>query len=152
MASPFQVRPATADDHTFLVRANLGLARETEDLALDETVLRAGVARALADAGRARYFVAERDRATVGSLMITLEWSDWRDGWIWWIQSVYVVPEARRQGVYRALHGHVVEAARATGEVRLVRLYVDKHNARARSTYEAMGMSLGRYDLMEQAI
>ena len=83
-------------------------------------------------------------------MLVTREWSDWRDGWIWWIQSVYVQPDARRSGVYRRLHDAVVREARAAGDVRVIRLYVDRDNRAARTTYEAVGMHLGRYDLMAQ--
>ena len=144
----FHVRPATPDDHAFLVAANLGLARETEATELDESTLAAGVAAALADPGRGTYFIAEDARGPAGSLLVTREWSDWRNGWIWWIQSVYVPPERRRQGVYRRLHGDVIARARADAQVRLVRLYVDKDNERARATYLALGMELSRYDMM----
>lgn len=147
---PIRVRPARADDHAFLVAANLGLARETEDTQLDEAVLGAGVRAALGDEHRGSYYLAELDGSPAGSLLVTREWSDWRDGWIWWIQSVYVLPARRRQGVYRQLHAHVLERARARGDVRLVRLYVDKDNARARATYLGLGMELSRYDLLEQ--
>src|SRR5215468_3854238 len=105
------VRAAAARDLPVLVAFNAAMARETEGRALDEARLRRGVASALGDEARGRYLVAERGGQAVGALLLTREWSDWRDGWFWWIQSVYVAPAARRQGVYRALHRAVLEQA-----------------------------------------
>ena len=141
------LRPAIKADHAVLVRFNLEMARETEGKVLDPAVLGAGVARVLTDPSRGRYFVCERAGTVVGALMITLEWSDWRNGDFWWIQSVYTEPAARGAGVYRALHEHVVAAARSEGAVG-VRLYVEPHNARAIATYTRLGMHKS-YDVME---
>jgi ribosomal protein S18 acetylase RimI-like enzyme len=139
------VRPARPGDLERLVDFQRALAAETEDKELDEAVLRSGLRRVLSDPQRGRYFVAERAGAVVGSLLITLEWSDWRDGWIWWIQSVYTAPEARRSGVYRAMHRHVLELARAQGDVVGLRLYVEAENRAAQCTYEAHGMRRTSY-------
>ncbi len=147
--SALRIRAAGADDHATLVAFNQAMALETEGKALDPERLAAGVAKGLADPRRARYFVAERDGAVVGSLMLTAEWSDWRDGDFWWIQSVYVAPEARRQGVYRSLHRHVEQLAAAAGEVCGVRLYVDRDNTGAQATYRALGMEETAYRLYE---
>ncbi|HKX46089.1 MAG TPA: GNAT family N-acetyltransferase, partial [Planctomycetota bacterium] len=117
------------------------MARETEDKSLDPAVLERGVRRALADPAKGRYLVAEQDGRAVGGLLLTLEWSDWRDGWFWWIQSVYVEPEARGAGAYRALHEHVLAEARRDPDVRGVRLYVEVENTRARAVYERLGMA-----------
>jgi ribosomal protein S18 acetylase RimI-like enzyme len=141
------IRPAVAADHAVLVAFNLAMAKETEDKHLDSAVLSEGVRRALADPARGRYFVCEQDSAVVGALMVTHEWSDWRNGDFWWIQSVYTTPAARGAGVYRALHEHVVRAAKAEGAVG-VRLYVEPHNARAIATYTKLGMEK-TYDVME---
>jgi len=109
---------------------------------------------------RARYFIAMRQadvagRETVslpvGTLMLTDEWSDWRNGWWWWIQSVYVAPDHRRRGVYAALHRHVEALARATPGVVGLRLYVERDNARAQETYAALGMVDAGYAVFEQA-
>jgi GNAT superfamily N-acetyltransferase len=149
----FRVRRAEPGDRAFLVVANRALARETEATELDEAVVTRGVAHALDDEARGLYFIAESNpRDPAGSLLVTREWSDWRDSWIWWIQSVYVDPAQRRKGVYRCLHEAVLREARARADVSLIRLYVDRDNDPARTTYEAMGMHLGRYDLMEQAV
>jgi len=106
--------------------------------------------RALARPEICHYYLAELGGAPVSQLMITMECSDWRDGVYWWIQSVYVVPEQRRHGVFRRLYEHVVDAAHADGEVRGLRLYVLGDNARARATYAAVGMRQTRYQVYEQ--
>ena len=143
------MRPAAAADVADLVRFNRAMARETEALALDEAVLEAGVRAVLADPARGFYLVAELDGRRAGSLMVTPEWSDWRNAWIWWIQSVFVEAEARRRGVYRALHGAVLTRARESCDVRAVRLYVERENRGAQDTYAALGMSPSRYQLFE---
>lgn len=135
---------------------NVAMAAETEQLALDpERVLR-GVRAVLADASKGFYLVAtapqadagDAPEAVVGQLMITFEWSDWRDGPQWWIQSVHVVPAWRRRGVYRALHDEVVRRAREAGAVG-IRLYVAASNTRAQATYEALGMAESHYRIFE---
>jgi ribosomal protein S18 acetylase RimI-like enzyme len=143
------IRPAVTADHALLVAFNLAMAKETEDKELDPALLSAGVSRVLADPSCGRYFVCEdRERAeVVGALLITLEWSDWRNGDFWWIQSVYTAPQARGSGVYRSLHEHVVSAAKSEGAVG-VRLYVEPHNTRAIATYAKLGMKK-TYDVME---
>lgn len=143
------MRPATAADADFLRDCNAAMAAETEGRAPDLEVLRAGVAAVLADPAKGRYLVAERDGEAAGCLMLTREWSDWRNGWFWWIQSVYVRPDRRRLGVYRALHETVLEEARADPEVCGVRLYVERDNRAARRTYEALGMRETSYRLYE---
>src|SRR5688500_8490334 len=122
---------------------------ETEAMTLDPATIRRGVARALADERLAKYFVAERGGRIVGQLMITREWSDWRDGDIWWIQSVYVLPKARGAGVFAKLYAHARETATKAGAVGL-RLYVDKENERAQKSYLRAGMHVGRYLVMEE--
>ncbi|MCE9595079.1 MAG: GNAT family N-acetyltransferase [Planctomycetes bacterium] len=149
MNSNVTVRPATESDEPDLVAFNLALAEETEGRALDATRVADGVAAVLADSQRGRYFVAERAGAVVGGLLVTTEWSDWRNGWFWWLQSVYVVPDARRSGVYTALHRHVVEAARRRHDVCGVRLYVERENRGARAVYERLGMHHARYEFFE---
>ncbi len=146
---PIRVRDALPTDLELLVRFNAAMALETEGKVLDSQRLRAGVARALADPQRGLYLVAE-DAGAVAALLLTREWSDWRDGWFWWIQSVYVAPEARRRGAYRALHAEVLRRAAAAGDVVGVRLYVEQHNAAAQRTYERLGMLRARYVVYEQ--
>jgi len=128
---------------------NLAMARETEDKALDPERLAAGVRAVFEDPARGDYAVAELGGRVVGCLLLTREWSDWRDGTFWWIQSVYVAPEARGRGVFRALWEHVAAQARATPGVCGLRLYVERANERARSVYEAVGMRRSHYEMFE---
>jgi GNAT superfamily N-acetyltransferase len=150
--SDVHVRPAIEADLEILVAFNRAMAAETEDLGLDVERLRAGMLRVLRDPDRGRYSVAELDGEVVGALMVTREWSDWRDAWFWWIQSVYVAPGARRRGVYSALHRAVLEQARGAGDVCGVRLYVESANRSAQTTYERLGMHAARYRLYEQPV
>ncbi|HEX7338995.1 MAG TPA: GNAT family N-acetyltransferase [Rhodanobacteraceae bacterium] len=142
------IRRATLADVDHLVAWNAAMARETEAKVLDTATLAAGVRGLLADDANGFYLVAERAGQTVGCLMVTYEWSDWRNGRFWWIQSVYVVPAARRQGVFRALYRAVEAQARAAGAVGL-RLYVELENTRAQQTYAALGMTRCRYHMYE---
>ncbi len=143
------VRPARMDDEAFLAEGNRRIAAETEELALDSDTVLAGVRAALEDLHKALYFVAEVDGRPAGMLMLTHEWSDWRNGDIWWIQSVYVFPEFRRGGVFRALYQHVSRLARESG-VAGIRLYVEQENHAAIRTYTSLGMERARYAVMEQ--
>src|SRR5262245_901512 len=138
---PITVRQATAADAAVIVEFNSLLAEETEDLILDHAVLTAGVAAVLADPIKGRYFVAvvEEGDEIVGQLGLTYEYSDWRHGWWWWIQSVYVRPEFRRTGVFGALYAHVERQAKADPEVFGLRLYVEHENLTARETYRRLG-------------
>ncbi|MBI1944089.1 MAG: GNAT family N-acetyltransferase [Deltaproteobacteria bacterium] len=143
-----RIRDAIPDDAATIIDFNERMAWETEHKQLDRARLEPGVRRALADASLARYWLAVDDDGTpLGQLMVTWEWSDWRNGPFFWIQSVYVKEEARRRGVYRALHEHAVAEAERAGAVG-VRLYVEPHNARAIATYARLGMTK-TYDVME---
>ncbi len=144
-----RIRPATLADVDAVARANCAMAAETEDLALDPARAAQGARAAIEDPAKGRDLLAERAGVVVGQLMLTREWSDWRNGWWWWIQSVHVAPEARRTGVYRALHAHVIEEARRAGDVVGVRLYVEHENRVAQSTYAAVGMTRARYQVFE---
>jgi ribosomal protein S18 acetylase RimI-like enzyme len=147
------VRPATRADRRALVTGNARMAFETEHLVLDEARLAAGVDAVLADPQKGFYLVAERRGEVVGHLLVTYEWSDWRSGWWLWIQSVYVFPEARRLGVYRALHEAVRARIGAHPEpVAGIRLYVERDNARAQATYAALGMKETAYRLWEEEL
>jgi len=143
------VRPAARSDLELVVEFNRCMALETEGRELDRAQLARGVARALDDPSRGRYFLAELEGRAAGCLMLTREWSDWRDGWFLWIQSVYTAPEARGRGVYRALHEHVLAAARSEADACGVRLYVERSNARAQAVYERLGMRRTSYLLYE---
>lgn len=145
-----QIRPARAEDARLLARWAQAMALETENKELPDAEVLPGIARGIAEPALARYFVAEQDGVPVGTLMFTFEWSDWRNGLWWWIQSVYVPQEFRRRGVYRALYAHVRTLADADAGVCGIRLYVEKDNHTARSTYEALGMQDAHYRIYEQ--
>lgn len=148
MALPV-IRRANPTDAEIVARFNAAMAEETEGRPLPLERVLSGVRRALADEAMGAYFIAELDGRAVGQMLITREWSDWRDGWFWWIQSVYVAPEARRTGVYRALHEYVEKAARSTPDVCGLRLYVDSENTSAQRVYERLGMTRTDYQLFE---
>jgi ribosomal protein S18 acetylase RimI-like enzyme len=141
------IRLATLADVEFLTRGNAAMALETENLTLDPVRLRTGVEAVFADSARGVYFIAEMDSRAVGQLLITYEWSDWRNGNFWWIQSVWVEPEFRGQGVFRKLYAHVYTRARADHNVCGLRLYVEDHNTRAQGTYQRCGMKRTAYQM-----
>jgi ribosomal protein S18 acetylase RimI-like enzyme len=134
------IRDACLDDVPLIAEFNRAMARETEGRQLDPDTVRAGVRAVFERPGTARYYVAARAGAVIGQLMLTTEWSDWRNGVFWWIQSVYVHPDHRRGGVFRALYRHVEELARQTPGVCGLRLYVEEENDRAMATYRDLGM------------
>jgi GNAT superfamily N-acetyltransferase len=142
------VRPATLSDLDAIVSGNVALAEESEHLQLDSQTLREGVRALLTGRAPGRYSVAELDRRVVGQLLITYEWSDWRNRMVWWIQSVYVVPEARRLGIFRALYAYARQEALAGGTGGL-RLYVDVTNTVAQAVYRSMGMTGDHYRVFE---
>jgi GNAT superfamily N-acetyltransferase len=142
------VREATPHDLAALVEGNAAMAVETEGLHLDRTTLRNGVATLLAGRAPGTYRVCEIEGRVVGQILVTYEWSDWRNRTVWWIQSVYVQPEFRNRGVYRGLYAAVVEAARMAGAAGL-RLYVDARNTRAQAVYTALGMNGDHYRVFE---
>lgn len=146
------VRRGRSGDVEALVGFSVAMARESEGLVLDPGPVRRATSAALEDPAKARYFVAEAGGKVVGSLFVTQEWSDWRGGWYWWIQGVYVVPGWRGRGVYRALHEGVRQAAQEAGDVRAIRLYVEQGNEAARAVYEAMGMAETPYRVYEEAV
>lgn len=153
-----RIRDAVPADRDLIAEWMIAMAWETEHKRLDPDTVRAGVAAGLADAAKARYFVAMREAEVAGNetiavpagtLMCTREWSDWRNGDWWWIQSVYVAPEHRRQGVYNGLYNHISMLAKATPEVIGLRLYVEHENIVARNTYFALGMRDAGYAILE---
>jgi ribosomal protein S18 acetylase RimI-like enzyme len=146
------IRPAGSSDAADIARFNSAMALETENKLLEAATIRAGVEAVLADARHGFYLVAESRGFTVGCLMITYEWSDWRNGQWWWLQSVYVVPEARRLGVFRALYARVEQQLLQAPGVIGLRLYVEKDNVHARGTYTALGMHDTGYRLYEKGL
>jgi GNAT superfamily N-acetyltransferase len=147
---PLTIRRATPADLGTIIEFNLRLADESEGKTLDRELLTAGIRAALADPAKGPYFLAEREGEAVGSMQVTTEWSDWRNGWFWWIQGVYVRADARRQGVFRALYEHVLETARNDPTVIGLRLYVERDNHRAQQTYLNLGMGWTSYGVMER--
>lgn len=143
------IRPAAAGDADLIADFNTAMARETEDKELDAALVRQGVLAVLSRPELGRYLIAEQDGNVVGQLMLTYEWSDWRNGAFWWIQSVYVRPDQRRNGVFRALYQHVEQLARATPGVCGLRLYVEAHNERAIATYRGLGMQPSGHTVFE---
>ncbi len=150
MSDTIHVRPARADEAPLLVEFNRAMAAESEDKGLDLTVLRRGVDYLLGHPADGFYLLAEHSAEVAGTLMVTYEWSDWRDGRFWWIQSVYVRPERRRHGVYRAMHHHVRKLASADPEACGLRLYVERDNQGAMATYRSLGMDETHYRLYEE--
>jgi GNAT superfamily N-acetyltransferase len=143
------IRPATLEDTEFLVSGNASMALETEGRTLDTQTLRAGVCAVFDDPARGFYLIAEIDGRPAGQMMITYEWSDWRNGAFWWIQSVYTLPESRGRGVFKSLYSHVESLARENGGVCGLRLYVEAHNQRAQEAYRSCGMKEAVYRMFE---
>ena len=144
------IRRATLEDARLIAGFNVAMARESEDRGLDAALLEQGVRHVLIEPRDGFYLVAEVDGEAAGSLMVTYEWSDWRNGCFWWIQSVYVLPEFRRRGVYSRLHARVCDAALADGRACGIRLYVERDNAGAQATYSHLGMTETDYRLFEE--
>ena len=146
-----RIRPATLADVETLVAFNEAMALETEGKRLDSNKLTLGVANLIESPNRGKYLLAcTSEGRVVGQLMHTFEWSDWRNGDVWWIQSVYVTPDCRRRGVFKALYEAVRTMACASGGVVGLRLYVERHNKNAQATYLAMGMKDAGYSVMEE--
>ena len=143
------IRAAIVDDVETIVDFNARLAGETEDTSLDRDMVRRGVQALLSDRAHGAYYVACDDDLVVGQIMHTREWSDWRNGDIWWIQSVYVREEYRRRGVFRSLHAHVKALAESDPGVVGLRLYVEHDNRVAQATYEGLGMRQAHYQVMQ---
>jgi len=143
------IRRAGPSDRDLIVDFNSRLARETENRELEQSKIQSGVQNLLEDPTRGVYYVAEHGGSIIGQIMITREWSDWRNGWFWWIQSLYVGTEFREQGVFKALYRHVETEAVAASDVCGLRLYVDDDNSRAQAAYRKLGMARSRYEFFE---
>jgi ribosomal protein S18 acetylase RimI-like enzyme len=149
MNSEIHIREACIEDLDMLVQNNIALAKETEALSLNEDVLSKGIKQALKRT-ECHYFVSEIAGKVVGQTMITYEWSDWRNGVIWWIQSVYVDPEYRKQGVFKSLFKHIENLARNNDQVKALRLYVMHDNTTGQNTYQHLGMNNSGYIVFEK--
>lgn len=145
----FLLRPATIADTDVIARYNSAMAFETEGLTLSRDRLARGVRTVLEDASKGFYIVAESGGRVVGQMMITFEWSDWRNGTFWWIQSVYVDRDFRQRGVFRALYDYVASRAEQDPGVCGLRLYVEGENHAAHRTYERLGMKQTSYRFYE---
>jgi ribosomal protein S18 acetylase RimI-like enzyme len=148
IAPQLLIRPAIAADGAVIAAFNAAMALETEHKRLDPAMLRAGVERAIQQPEAARYFLAEIAGQVAGQLMITFEWSDWRNADFWWIQSVYVHPDFRAKGVFKAIYRHVEQLAREASACGL-RLYVERDNANAQEVYRRLGMENAGYFVFE---
>lgn len=147
------IRLAKTEDAAALVEFNQAMALETEGKQLAEKTLRSGVEAVLRDAGKGFYAVAgSADGEIVGGLLVTFEWSDWRNGWFWWIQSVYIVPSERGKKIYSALYKFVKDRAREREDVCGFRLYVERENERAQRVYERLGMEASHYLMYEETL
>jgi len=142
------IRRARPDDLEALVAGNLALALDTESVRLDTATLRTGIRALLEGSVPGAYWVVEEAGRVIAQTMVTHEWSDWRNGDVWWIQSVHVHPEHRRRGLFRSLYTHIRAEAERSGAAGL-RLYVDTTNARAQAVYAALGMRGDHYRVFE---
>ncbi len=143
------VRKAKSEDLNSILEFQLAMAKETEGIDLEIKTVEKGVAAVLEDSSKGNYYVAEKNGKVIGSLLTTFEWSDWRNGTVLWIQSVYVVPEFRRKGVYSKLYEHVKNLVLENSDLKGIRLYADKNNEGAHKVYRKLGMSPDHYVTFE---
>ncbi len=143
------IRRARPEDAPAIVEFQIRMARETEAVELDPATVAGGVRAVFDDSDRGEYWVAESDGELVASTLVLTEWSDWRNGYVWWLHSLYVVPAARRRGIFRSMFLHLKEQVLRSPHTKGLRLYVEKENRVAQAAYEAMGMSRERYHLYE---
>ncbi len=145
----FAIRPATIHDAEKIIQFNIEMALESESLRLEPEKVRQGVEKSLSNPSMGQFYLAHRGDEIIGQIRVTLEWSDWNNGDYWWIQNVYVIPSARKQGVYRALHHYVKNLAEQAGACSL-QLYVDAQNTAAQAVYKNLNMSQSHYLIFEQ--
>ena len=143
------VKKAKIKDLNSILEFQLAMAKETEGIDLERSTVEKGVAAVLEDSTRGNYYLAEKNGQVIGSLLTTFEWSDWRNGTVLWIQSVYVIPEFRRKGVYSKLYEHVKKHVLNTPELKGIRLYADKTNEGAHKVYQKLGMTPDHYVTFE---
>jgi ribosomal protein S18 acetylase RimI-like enzyme len=151
VSNAIHTRPATTHDTAILAEFNVAMAQETEARQLDLSTVTAGVRGLLENPQAGFYLVAEEHGRVVGSLMVTFEWSDWRNKTFWWIQSVYVHPAQRRRGIFTCLFRAIQAMATSRRDVCGLRLYVEQHNHIAQATYKSLGMDETHYDMYEVA-
>ncbi len=143
------IRKATIADIPFLVAIQQKLAQETENVTLDNAILHKGMQAMFDDPSKGFYNVVEDNGVVIGCHMITYEWSDWRNGLVWWLQSVYVIESYRKQGIFKLMYENIVRIIQNDSSLIGLRLYVDKTNARAMKVYESMGMNGEHYTVYE---
>lgn len=143
------VRKAKSDDLNSIMKFQLAMAKETESIDLEHDVVKKGIDAVLKDPTKGNYYVAEIDNKVIASLLTTFEWSDWRNGTVLWIQSVYVLPEYRRKGAYSKLYEHIKRLVINDHSLKGIRLYADSTNLAAHNTYEKLGMSPDHYITFE---
>ncbi len=143
------IRKAKIEDLEIIVKYNYNLAKETEDKELELDILMKGVINLILDSTKGQYYVYEVDNKVVGQIMHTYEWSDWRNGNFLWVQSVYINKEYRRQGIFKALYSHVRNIADNNEDIVGIRLYVEKENISAKSTYKSLEMVECEYHMYE---
>lgn len=144
------IRPATREDASAVLDFQMRLALETENISLDKLIVSKGIAALFDDPSRGTYYVAEHTGQVVGCFLITYEWSDWRNGTIWWLQSVYVDIRHRRTGVFKHMYDHIIRMISADPTVTGLRLYVEKSNDRAQQVYRSLGMNGDHYTVFEK--
>ncbi|HEY5730935.1 MAG TPA: N-acetyltransferase [Anaerolineales bacterium] len=147
---PIQIREGRPEDAPIIADYNQRLALETEGKELDSKTVGKGVEQGLLQPDKCRYFIAEVQGSVIGQAMITYEWSDWRNGDLWWIQSVYVHPDYRRQGIFKKLYQHIETLASNDSKVQGLRLYVEEENATGQTVYKKLGMSHAGYHVYER--
>lgn len=151
MNEKIKIRMAEASDAPAIIEFNQAMALETEGKRLETSVLKKGVAAVFEDEKKGFYVVAENSEGKIiGGLMVTFEWSDWRNGWFWWIQSVYILPEGRGKGIYSRLYKFVKNKASEQNDVCGFRLYVERENTHAQKVYESVGMQQPNYLMYEE--
>jgi GNAT superfamily N-acetyltransferase len=143
------IRRAKSEDLHAILEFQLAMARETENIELDRETVKKGIAAVFKDFTKGQYYVAEKDERITGSLLTTFEWSDWRNGTVLWIQSVYVAPEFRGKGVYRKLYTHIKNMVLNDPDLKGIRLYAEKSNEGAHQVYQKLGMSPDHYITFE---
>ena len=144
-----KVREANFNDIYIIVDFQIAMAKETEGVELNRSTVESGVEAVLNDSSKGKYYITETEDLVIGSLLTTYEWSDWRNGTVLWIQSVFVLPEYRRKGVYRNMYSHLKNKVNKDGKLKGIRLYADKSNRAAHKTYENLGMSQDHYVTFE---
>ena len=144
------IREGTISDATLISNFQQHMALETESKNLDKYTVLKGVEKVLASSDRGFYIIAEVASKVIGSLMVTFEWSDWRNGWFFWIQSVFVEQSYRRQGIYRLMHNEVINRCKESKDCCGIRLYVERDNINAQKVYKNLGMHETDYYLFEE--